>query len=627
MPVSFMETDKKTPVSPKRWLAAGLASLLVACTLALFGPAQIFLTNSIEFHFDFIHLLPQLGLIAACLFLPLAVLLGLLPRRFRLHERGVAVVLVLGILLWLQGNLLLWQYGALSGQEIDWGRRALYGLIDSPLWIAGLLLALWRPGFFHRRTKGIAASLLLIQLISAAFTVIRQPAAPSFKKLQVDHTQDFAYSGRRNVIVLILDSFQSDIFQEIIDRDPAYRDIFRGFTYFRNTTGGFPSTYASVPLILTGQFYANSEPIQNFISRAYRSDSSVPLQLSRRGWQVNLAPAVQSTILFDPQVLSNIEPREQRVEASRLAWLYDLTLFRYLPHLGKRAVHHEGKWFLSRWMPGDALDNLLGNDDPQRDSRPSARLKRRTRRAHTRIGRETRRLGLVQLRKTKAVNSDSRFVSSFLMQAAVMSDDDVFKFYHWRGPHEPICMNAELEKVSLPLSRDNLVSLARGELKLVDIFLTGLRELGIYDRSLIFIMADHGHSQGAIGLRLPADLPQAGSQDGSPLIRVMASGSPLLLVKRPGDSGELRISDAPASHVDVSATIFRELGLEPRGSGMPLFQIQPGQRRERSFFHYTWEHRDWMNLYLPDLTEYRILGHAWLASSWLATGKVLKPGR
>ncbi len=606
-----------------------MAALLFSCTLALFGPAQIFLTNSLEFHFDFIHLLPRLGLVAACLFLALTALLGLLPRRFRLHERGVALVLALGILLWLQGNILLWQYGALSGQEIDWGARTLYGLVDSPVWIAGLLLALWRPGFFYRRTRGIAASLLLIQLLSSSITVVRQPEAPSFKKLQVDHTQDFAFSGRRNVIVLILDSFQSDIFQEIIDRDPAYRDMFRGFTYFRNTTGGFPSTYASVPLILTGQSYSNSEPIQDFVSRAYRSESSLPFQLRRRGWQVNLVPAVQSTILFDPQVVSNLEPRRQQVEASRLAWVYDLTLFRYLPHFAKRAVHNGGDWLLSRWMSGDVLDNLLGKDDPERGTHLSARLRRRTRRAHTRIGRETRRIGILRLRRTKAVNSDSRFVSSFLMQSAVMSDDDVFKFYHWRGPHEPICMNAELEKVSLPLSRDSLVDLARGELKLVEIFLGGLRELGIYERSLIFIMADHGHSQGAIGVRLPDDLQAAGPPAGSrsPLIKVMGSGIPLLLVKRAGDSGELRVSDVPASQADVSSTIFAELGLGLRGAGEPLFRIQPGQPRERRFFHYTWEHRDWMNLYLPDLVEYRIQGHGWLASSWQATGRVLKPGR
>jgi hypothetical protein len=278
-------------------------------------------------------------------------------------------------------------------------------------------------------------------------------------------------------------------------------------------------------------------------------------------------------------------------------------------------------------MPGDALDNLLGKDDSDREPRGAARLQRRTRRSHARIGHETRKLGLLRVRKTKAVNSDSRFISSFLMQSAVMTDDDVFKFYHWRGPHEPISMNADLEKVNLPLSRDNLVSLARGELKLVDIFLGGLRELGIFERSLIFIMADHGHSQGAVGLRLPRDLQPAGAADGSALVRVMGSGIPLLLVKRAGDSGELRVSDVPASHVDVSATIFRELHLQSRGSGMPLFQIQPGQSRERRFFHYSWEHRDWMNLYLPDLAEYRIQGHAWLASSWQATGKVLKPGR
>ena len=71
------------PVAQKieKWPSALLAALLFSCTLTLFGPAQIFLTNSLEFQFDFLHLLPYLGIVALSVFLVLALVLFLLPRR------------------------------------------------------------------------------------------------------------------------------------------------------------------------------------------------------------------------------------------------------------------------------------------------------------------------------------------------------------------------------------------------------------------------------------------------------------------------------------------------------------------------------------------------------------------
>ncbi len=611
----------------KKWPNALPAALLFSCTLGLFAPAQLFLTNSLEFQFAFSHLLPFLAAVTLCLFLLLALLLGVLPERLRLAERGVAVAIALALLLWLQGNILVWQYGALSGKEIDWGNKAMLGVIDTPVWIAGLLLAAWRPGFLCRQAKRIAIMFLTIQLLSTSFTLVRQPESPSFKRFQIDHTMDFDFSSRRNVILLILDSFQSDVFQEIVEQEPAFRDMFAGFTYFRNTLGGYPSTYASIPLLLTGHRYDNSEPIQQFIARAYRSSSSVPYQLTRRGWRVDLVPAVQNTIFYDPEIFFNIKKRTPKVADARLAWLYDLTLFRYLPHFVKRGIHHDGRWFMSRWIHKDVLANLMGEDEPKHEQHELVSARRKLRRKFPNISLRTRRLAIDRLCKSLPVNADSRFVFSFLNQAAALTERDVFKFYHWRGPHEPIQMNAEFKPVKLPLNRKNLLDLARGELKLVGIFLDGLREMGIYDQALILILADHGHPWGGYGLRLPAGLAAAGPGGDSAFDRVLRSGIPLLLVKRPGAGESLSTTDAPATLGDVPATVFDELGLDMRGGGEPLFAIPAGRPRERRFLHYTWEHSKWMSRYLPPLVEYRIRGHAWLSSSWQATGKVYEPGK
>lgn len=613
-------------VSLKKWVNAILVAMLFACTLALFGPAQIFLSNSLEFNFSFSHLLPFLGLITFCIFLSVLLILMLLPDRFILHKRGVAVTLVLGLILWFQGNILVWRYGPLSGHEINWGGKIIYGLIDTPIWIVFLLMAGWRPAFLYRWAKTFALLILSIQLLSTSVTAFLQPELPSFKKFRIDHYEDFDFSSRENIIILVLDSFQADVFQEIIDLDPFYKVFFKDFTFFRNTTGGFPSTYAAIPLLLTGHYYNNSEPIQSFMASAYRSPSSLPYQLLQRGWHVNLVPAVQNTIYYDSSVFSNILARKRSISGSELARLYDITLFRYLPHFLKHEIYNDENWFLSSWVQKGDL-SLLNEDEPSDNERHGRRFRRKIYRLSPHVNRNFRQFGVAQTRKSFQINSDSRFVSAFLMNAAVITKKSVFKFYHWRGPHEPIQMNANLEQVDLPLNRTNIVDLARGELKLVDLFLKGLRELDVYDQALIFILADHGHPWGTFGVRLPPALAEKSDGSGSIPKGVLESGIPLLLVKRPGDRGELRINDAPASQIDVSATIFDHLGLGQIGMGEPLFQIPTDRLRERHFFYYSWEHRNWMNRYLPALVEYHVMGHSWLPSSWRATGKVLRPDK
>jgi hypothetical protein len=612
-------------ISLKKWVIAILVAMLFSCTLALFGPAQLFLTNSLEFGFSFSKILPFLGVITFCIFLPVVQILMLLPDRFNLHERGVAVVFALGLLLWFQGNFLVWKYGLFNGHEIDWGKKIIYGLIDTPLWIVCLLLAACRPAFLYRRAKTLSLLILSIQLLVASFFVINQPELPSFKKFQIDPFKQFDFSNRKNIIILVLDTFQSDIFQEIIDQYPAYKNYFKDFTYFRNTTGGFPSTYAAIPFMLTAQYYTNSQPIQSFIADAYSSPSSIPHELLKLGWEVDFFPSVRKSIFFDPTLVSNIRARKYEVNKNKLAYLFDITLFRYLPHFLKREIYNGENWFLTRWGRKSDNTNLLDDVDLNDNERQAFLERRRARHSSPRI-RRIRRLGKPILQKSVHVNLDVKFVSNFLKRAVVMNEKNVFKFYHWRGIHEPIQINANLEPVNLPSNRANVIDMARGELKLVHLFLEGLRELGVYDNTLIFILGDHGNAYGMYGLRLPSTMTDIQSGGGSIPKGVLESGIPLLLVKRPGNQGNLEINDAPASQADISATVFNDLGLGRVGMGESLFQIPVDRPRERRFLYYYWEDSDWMNRFFPNLIEYQVIGNCWLTSSWHATGKVFKPG-
>jgi hypothetical protein len=615
-------------VSLKKWSQIIPVAMLFSCTLALFFPVLLFIPNALEFDFSFSQLLPFLGVVTMAIFLAVVLVLKLLPDRFQLRERGLAVVFALGFLLWFQGNLLVWKYGLLSGQEIDWGGKILYGLIDTPLWIALLVLAAWRPAFLNRWAKTVSWLLLLIQFLVSSFYVLHQPEFPSFKKYHLVTNKQFDFSRQKNIIVLVVDTFQSDIFQEIIDRNPAYKKYFRDFTYFRNTTGGFPSTYAAIPFLLTARSYDNSKPIQAFMADAYLSPSSIPRQLLKLGWEVDLFPAVSKSVFFDPEVFSNIRPRRSKDNKTGLAHLFDITLFRCLPHFLKRAIYNDDNWFLTRWKQGEDEADLRDGDfnDAEGNGGQTVKEIRRIRRSSPRIHAMRKRWKPISRRSARDY-FDVQFVSRFMKMAALSVEKPVFKFYHWRGIHEPFRINADLAPVNLPLNRDNAVIMGRGEIKLINYFLEGLRELGAYDNALIFILGDHGHPHGGFDLRLPAAMAAMPSPNGSLPRGVLESGIPLLLVKRPGDHGDLEINDAPASQADIQATVFDELGLGGSGMGEPLFRIPADRTRERLFHYYFWENGDWLNRYLPELREYRINGNCWLTSSWRETGRVFQPGK
>ena len=78
--------------------------------------------------------------------------------------------------------------------------------------------------------------------------------------------QDFRALDETERIYFVLDGFQSDAFEDIVEADRAQMDRqFSGFTFFRNHMGAFPTTIVSIPAMLTGSVYRNQEPLRRFI--------------------------------------------------------------------------------------------------------------------------------------------------------------------------------------------------------------------------------------------------------------------------------------------------------------------------------------------------------------------------
>ena len=386
-------------------------------------------------------------------------------------------------------------------------------------------------------------------------------------------------------MIILLDSFQGDVFQEIINDSSYYEDIFKGFTYFRNALGGYPYTSASVPLILSGRFYENSVPIRGFVENVLSSES-VPVILKDKGYRVDLITHGKHIIADKNVASTHVEMKqlvEKNVKLREAAFIFDVTLFRYLPHFAKRYVFNNQSWFFVNMGLSKAFGEFPAGD--HRDSIEFAR--KMTRRAH------------------------------------VGSDRGTFKYFHFMTSHLPIRADERLKYVELEPTRKNYIRQAKGSLELVKMLFGALKRIGVYENTMIVVLADTGADfevntevagyTGSSNYRFPE------------IDKIKGRALPIFLVKPFKSTGKLNVSDAPVSLADVAKTIMVGLDMESEIPGTSVFEIKDTDNRPRRFLDHTWGWSRVGKSYLPPMNEYIVSGFSWLDESWHLTNRVFAP--
>jgi hypothetical protein len=575
-------------------------------TLFIFIPGTIYLTNSLEFTNGYLNLV----LVGTCLSLVFAlvfwlIFMALRAAGSRFLEKGLALLFSVAFLVWLQANFLLWKYGPLDGRIIDWSKLKIYGYIDSVIWIGLLMAALIFSPFFIRIAKKICLILIFIQLSYGMFLFFNQPKIPSFQQFSVDTTKKFNFSKNKNVILVILDSFPTDVFQEIIQRNPSLAEDFDGFTYYRNSLGGYPFTELSVALILTGKYYDNSMPFEEWKKDAYMS-ASIPHVLKSAGWEVDVYPKVSYSLYYSDGLASNfIKGVSVAEKMFNIAQIYDLTLFRCLPHFIKPYIYNNQTWLFKRLSA-----TIMGNGyathklHSTRNTGPESMKKLRRRHLFT--------------RRAFWQSADIQFISQMLAGSTTTDTPGTFKFYHLGMPHLPLLLDENINYRPMPVNRQNYTRYATAAVKLMITFLEHLQEMGIYENSLVFIMGDHGAGGQQQKFVLQPGMPTVPGQH-IVTDQMRISALPLILFKPSAAHGKLQISDAPVSLGDVQATVFSDLGLPANTAGTPMRALDQSSLRERRFFRYSG--RDIFSYY-GDMVEYFVTGFGWLDESWRPSGRI-----
>ena len=247
-------------------------------TVCLFVAMAVYVGNSTEFASAF----PSLLMAALPYSIALVIAIGLL--NLVLTEKGQArfeaMLCGLAVLVWLQGNILVWNYGVLDGSNIEWMEGAWRGVVDTSIWVAVMSLAIFAYQKAGKVLLVAAIAAFAIQALSSTITVITHPEFLQAKNVELNvegRSVIPRFSTSKNIVHILMDGFQSDIFAEII-ADTSEHDFkadLLGFTYFDQHLGAYPYTQLTLPAMLSGKLFHNEVPVESFIGDTMRGTTII----------------------------------------------------------------------------------------------------------------------------------------------------------------------------------------------------------------------------------------------------------------------------------------------------------------------------------------------------------------
>jgi hypothetical protein len=501
-------------------------------------------------------------------------------------KAGPLLLLFIGLVACLFVNFLVADYGFLQGAEPAWAENDFHGYLELSV-VLGLVLVF---RIYHQEIySNLNFFTWVVLLVSVAFfpTVIKDKSGKAYA---LADRGMFELSVDRNVFLFILDTVQADVVNEVFARNSQLREQYEGFTLYRNVTSAFPKTYASVPSILTGQVFDNSDPLHEFMATAF--EQSLPRLLNDAGFDVRLwgfAPQVFTLdVLLADNVIVTGEASDLSAGSQDLSLLINLSLLRLSPHFLRPSVYNHGD-FVWRHEAKVSENCQLEN---------AARQFSSTRRSF-----------------------DANFFDEFIQCSSVNREESVFRVFHLYGSHAPLKFGKKYEFIDTqPLKREAFVDQTEGVLFALGQVLERLDALGALSEATIVVTSDHGAGEFSTPINVDqVGLPLRSKKNLNRVPdKIIEGGVPLFMVKPSNETQLFTVSDKPVELPDVPATVMGLLGMNHQFAGQSVIQ-EIDDTRVR--FHKHYDFSGWDMDFIVPLKEYQVDGFSWYPESWRESGR------
>jgi len=430
--------------------------LALTTTFCLFIPIDIYIRNSSEFWFSLSDII---WMLLFC-FVAATLLLSAIASLLKEKAKTFFICLLMGVALgfFLQSYIINIDYGVLDGRQIDWSSYRKQGIINSLLWLVCISLPfvlfklLKKNLSFNKTLSRLSCGLIMIQICTVVFLF---STAPIEKKDNIYFSTEkmFELSSKNNIIIFILDTFESKEFKRIIDEHPELSEPLDGFTYYPDAVGSYPTTIGALPQILTGEWYEHKEPYQEYLNKAWENNKFWKY-LNDQNYDCRVFPSLHCAA--ETAQINNLVHGKIKI-SSRMGLsvkYFKLTAFRGAPHFLKHIfVIYSGDFGAFK------VDDAYHTDD-------------------------------VYFYK-QLFSEGLKYIDS----------KNCFRFYHLQGPHGPWTMTRDIERnISGKVKHDDQ---AIGSLKIVSAYISELKKHNLYNKSAIIIMADHGNHSGEAVVRSP----------------------------------------------------------------------------------------------------------------------------
>ena len=515
-----------------------------------------------------------------------ALTLGLTLLRGRAFNVALLAVFGLGAAAYVQAMLLNTGLPSADGHAVAWGDYTAITVVSAAVWAAFVAAPLVFSRFGKLRAQGIAVALAFALIIvqgvgvgslfanSAALGAHADHVEYANSELVVTEEGLFDVSTKSNVVVFILDTYDTKDLQRVSAEDPSMLDEFTGFTWYQDSAGSLIPTRYAIPFLLSGIEPENGQVWGDYTRSRYQNSSFLE-DIDAAGYSIGI---YSDSIYYEDtpegegwnQVGShtvNVHPLE--VEESMDFWgtvkaMTKIALYRDLPWVAKPRF----------WFYTDEINDKM--------IRPAN-------------GENFSDVAYV-------MNDGDYFnqLKNYRLTTENVEDGEKgsFRFIHLLGTHVPYVLDEN--GVDIGLDNSTLDQQAKGSMKIVEEYIKQLKELGQYDNTTIIITADHGYWYFI-------DRP------------LEETTSPYMLVK-PAQSAELdaepfKVSTAPVSHMDFPATVLKAMGADYASYGTPMDEVPANADRARPYYMTeTVDGHDWAVL------KYLIEGDALDMANWQLTG-------
>lgn len=493
----------------KRYREIGATALLFGSLFLLNGPLELFAYNTNDFVFNLHDFLPYMIIYTVMLVFFSIILLGTFAPVVVFSFTKITIFIYC-ICSYIQQMFLNGNMSAMEGNEQCWNVVESVG--NAAVWIVMIVVLLV---ILYKSKKGntiiLYSSTFLagVQLITF-LTVLFTSNIIGSGKQQLVENNNFMLSPNENIVVFILDAYDTQMLDKVLADEPQYLEPLHDFTYYNKMKSRYMATDGSLPYLLTGRIAEEEENYEDIYDKStFLSD------IKGYGYDINILTENHYVAPLKQGIVDNLTEDYYCILdfEKTVSQLSKCVRYRSTPFFVKPCYYYNNY----------DLTNVIHDTN------------------------------------VYLFGTDARFNSN-LCEKGISIDlqkDHMMHIYHLYGAHSPYYLSetGELDYASNPIAQ------WKGCLKIVYNYLELLKEAELYDNTSIIIMADHGLNRSQ---RLAMDEWN---------ISVSEESNPIFFVKSKNQKGSsMQVDPKSVSHDQFFATVINLIDEKNENYGNPVWE-------------------------------------------------------